>query len=131
MNQLRKMGFKKGWGKHMGAAALRYTGANWMEGFQEVYQEAVAAGMEQYYAGMYEDPIATGLDITAAGILEPQIGGKQAIRDAAIKGINSQMSKQGASVFMSGFLMGGLLGPTTKFLFQGIPNGFKYITDRS
>ena len=58
MNQLRKMGFKKGWGKHMGAAALRYTGANWMEGFQEVYQEAVASGMEEYYAGMYEDPIA-------------------------------------------------------------------------
>ena len=130
MNQLRKMGFKKGWGKHLGAAALRYTGANWMEGFQEVYQEAVAAGMEQYYAGMYEDPIATGLDITAAGILEPQIGGKAAIRDAAMKGISSQMSGQGASVFMSGFLMGGLLGPTTKFLFQGIPNGFKYITDR-
>jgi len=76
--------------------SLRYVKANVGEGVQELYQEGLAAGIEDYYTSVYSDP-------AYAGFIE-----------SASKAVNSQISKQGLEVFASGFLMGGLIqGPQT------------------
>ena len=76
---------------------LRYSSFNLAEGFQEITQEAIAVGAEDYYKNLYADPAMGGIDAMQASVYA---------------GLNSQMSGQGFEVFMSGFLMGGLVqGP--------------------
>ena len=90
-----------------GASLLRYSSANLAEGFQEITQEAIAVGAEDYYKNLYNDPAMGGLDAQMASVYS---------------GLSSQMSGQGFEVFMSGFLMGGLVQGPQKLVFNGLPN---------
>ena len=96
----------KGLSRAVGSSALRYTVANISEGLQEVYQEAVSAGVKDYYTALAFDPMAGGYDLFAASTKQ---------------GLSEQMSGQGLETFLSGFFMGGLVGGPQKAIFQGIP----------
>ena len=89
-----------------GGALIRYTAPNSVEGFQEIIQEAVAVGAKDYYKNLYNDPMAGGLDAQKASIWA---------------GAKSQWSGQGFEVFMSGFLMGGLVQGPQKWVFEDGP----------
>tara|TARA_R110000850_G_scaffold29186_2_gene80737 strand:- start:5975 stop:19717 length:13743 start_codon:yes stop_codon:yes gene_type:complete len=94
-----------------GAAMLRYAAANIAEGVQEVSQEAVSAATTGYYNEIMKDPLAGGLELRNTMIAN---------------GIGSQLSSEGFSVFMSGFLMGGVVQLPQKLFFQGVPSIYKY-----
>ena len=100
--------------KTFGGALLQYTNVNLAEGFQELFQEGVAVGASDYYKNLYNDPAAGGLDAQLA---------------STYAGIKSQWSGQGFEVFMSGFLMGGLVQGPQKLVFQGGPQLYQRITD--
>ena len=85
---------------------LRYSAASLGEGLQEVYQEGIAVGVVDYYTKLLEDPSAHETDL---------------FYTAVQSGVASQMSAQGAEVFMSGFLMGGLASGPQRLLFEVIP----------
>ena len=46
--------------------------------------------------------------------------------DAVQRGMASQMSKEGMHVFLSGFLMGGLVQGPQQFLMNTVPNIFRW-----
>jgi len=94
-----------------GAAMLRYAAANIAEGVQEVSQEAVSAATTGYYNEVMKDPLAGGMELRNTMIAN---------------GIGSQLSSEGFSVFMSGFLMGGVVQLPQKMFFQGVPSIYKY-----
>ena len=97
-----------------GRAALSFTAMNLGEGIQEVYQEAVAVGTRDYFTKLLNDPTLAGYNTMMASV------------DSAI---DSQMNEQGFEVFMSGFLMGGVVRGPQKLLFETIPTQFqKYAT---
>lgn len=74
----------------------KYFKANFSEGFQEIAQESIAGGVERYYESMYEgDALQGGL---LAGLSQ---------------GFSKQISAEGFEVFMSGFLMGGMVQPVS------------------
>lgn len=80
---------------------LRYFNANLMEGMQELYQEGLQEGvgsyyLENYYADLYQDPLRAA---------------NNTVLRAMSQGVMSQLSSQGLDVFLSGFLMGGVLQP--------------------
>ena len=78
--------------KNIPKNGLRYMSANLMEGTQEVYQEATAEAMKQYYIDTYYDPNRA----------------HQGHMMASIKnGLKSQMSGRGLETFLSGALMAG------------------------
>ena len=108
--RMKNLGFKGGLST-AGAFALRYTGANFAEGFQEVTQEVIAKSAEDYYTGLFLDPAATTSDLLDASI-----------NDA----IKAQISPQGFEVFMSGFLMGGLVQPVQRLFVEWIPSVYQY-----
>ena len=94
---------------NLGMAAmgtLRYFSANVAEGLQEVSQEAVAAATTGYFHTVMKDPLAGGVELKNQMILS---------------GMGDQLSAEGFSVFMSGFLMGGVVQGPQKLFFQGIP----------
>lgn len=94
-------------GAMMGAgAALRFFSANVSEGIQETYQEAVSAGVKDYFKEIAFDPSAGGLALAKA---------------SALHGLSEQFSGQGFETFMSGFLMGGVVSGPQKAVFEGIP----------
>ena len=101
----------RGGAKMAAAGALRYTADNFAEGIQEVYQEAVSAGIKDYYTSLALDPLAGGYDLSKGTMLANSI---QA-------GLGQQMSSQGLETFASGFFMGGLVGGPQKLIFQGAP----------
>ena len=105
LGRVKKLGLKGNFGA-MGAMALRYTGANFAEGFQEISQEVIAKSAEDYYTGLFVDP-----GYSRSTMLEASI------KDA----INAQISPQGFEVFMSGFLMGGVVQPVQNFVVRDIP----------
>ncbi|MHA1986783.1 MAG: hypothetical protein ACW98D_09105 [Promethearchaeota archaeon] len=108
--------FQDGIAKGSAGMALRYFAANFGEGVQEVYQEAVSHGVGNYYDSIIKDPISGTKDLFFSTLSES---------------VASQISGQGFHTFMSGFMMGGLVGPVQNIAFQGIPNFTrKYITDR-
>ena len=78
--------------KNLVKGGLGYMSANLMEGAQEVYQEAVANGLTDYYVSTYNDP-------SRAGSAE--------FRTKLLHGLKSQASEQGVETFLSGFLMAG------------------------
>ena len=96
-----------------GASLLRYSSANLAEGFQEITQEAIAVGAEDYYKRLYADPAMGGLDAQMASVYA---------------GVKSQASGQGFEVFMSGFLMGGLVQGPQKLVFNTLPNLYHKIS---
>jgi len=100
----------RGGARAVGAGALRYSSANLAEGFQELGQEAIAIGTKDYYTGLYEDPTAGGQDLFKASVLSA---------------VDSQWGAEGFEVFMSGFLMGGLVQGPQKAVFEGVPYLFQ------
>jgi len=110
IKKVRAAGWKGLAGKG-GAAMLRYSASNFAEGIQEVSQEAVAAATEGYFTEVMKDPLAGGIQLRNASIAS---------------GMGSQLSSEGFSVFMSGFLMGGVVQGPQKLFFQGVPSIYKY-----
>tara|TARA_R110002020_G_scaffold36503_5_gene109853 strand:- start:42690 stop:59861 length:17172 start_codon:yes stop_codon:yes gene_type:complete len=104
----------KGSARAFGAGALRYLTANFAEGFQEIGQEAIAVGTQDYYTGLLNDPVS---------------GGANAFKAAVSSAVESQLSVEGFEVFMSGFLMGGLVQGPQKVAFQWIPEKFTQVFD--
>jgi len=94
-----------------GASMGRYFAANIAEGVQEVSQEAVSAATTGYFNEVMKDPMAGGINLR---------------NEMISSGIGSQLSGEGASVFMSGFLMGGVIQVPQKLFFQGVPSIYKY-----
>jgi len=106
IKRLKNLGVKGSAGS-VGAFALRYTGANFAEGIQELSQEVIAKTAEDYYTGLFLDPASI----------------QNMLLDASLKdAINAQISPQGFEVFMSGFLMGGLVQPVQQGLMVGLPS---------
>ena len=102
-----KAGGAKG-GIVMGAGAgLRFFANNVAEGAQEIYQEAVSAGVKDYYTALFNDPANSNI---------------QQMQASAMSGLGEQWSSQGLETFMSGFFMGGVVSGPQKLVFQGIPN---------
>ena len=104
----------KGNARMLGAGALRYMSANFAEGFQELAQESIAVGTKDYYHGLFGDPAMRGADAQMASVAA---------------GIESQMGWAGFEVFMSGFLMGGIVQGPQKLFFQGLPNLYNRVFD--
>jgi hypothetical protein len=90
----------------LGQGSLRYFAANLGEGIQEVTQEAISAGTKNYYTATLKDPMNGGPELFNASVKA---------------GLGSQLSAQGFDVFMSGFLMGGVVSGPQKLFFQGVP----------
>ena len=90
----------------MAGASLRYFSNNVAEGIQEVSQEAVSAATKGYFTAVLKDPMAGGIELRNQMISS---------------GMAHQLSGEGFSVFMSGFLMGGAIQGPQKLFFQGVP----------
>ena len=91
----------------LASGMLRYGASGLAEGLQEVSQEAIAATNEGYYGALLREPGAATKNLYGT---------------FAVEGMKEQLSQQGLTTFMSGFLMGGLAGPFQTAIFQGIPN---------
>jgi hypothetical protein len=76
-----------------GKFAVNYFGANLAEGLQEVAQEAIAGASQDYYKELYNTNEAGGIAMYMGSFYD---------------NLKKQMSAQGAEVFLSGFLLGGL-----------------------
>ncbi len=100
----------KGTSRQFAQGALRYFAANVTEGAQELYQEAVTAGTQDYYTTLAKDP---------------SIPSRVAFNGALSTAVSSQLSAQGFETFLSGFLMGGLVQGPQNFVFSTIPNLYK------
>ena len=100
--------------KTFAGAALNYGRFNLVEGFQEITQEGIAVGAKDYYYNLYQDPMASGMDAAWASTLA---------------GTRSQMSHEGFEVFMSGFLMGGLVRGPQKMVFEKGPELYQRMAD--
>ena len=109
INRLTTAGIK-GNTRKLAGASLRYFSANLAEGFQEIGQEAISAGTNNYYRNVFADPMAGGYDLY-----------KESVNSA----VSEQFSAQGFDVFMSGFLMGGVVSGPQKLFFQGIPSVYR------
>ena len=96
----------KGGTKALAGASLRYFSANFAEGLQEVSQEAISSGVNNYFSSIMKDPLAGGIALH---------------RESVSEGIGEQFSSQGFETFMSGFLMGGVVQGPQKLFFQGLP----------
>jgi hypothetical protein len=95
-----KESLKRGFNpKLMAKNSLNYFSANLAEGLQESFQEASAIAIEDYYTKQF---------INENSIVRNQY--ELSILDSYGKGIGEQFSSQGAETFLSGFLMGGLMG---------------------
>ena len=105
LRQLRQAGVK-GNLTGMAGASLRYFSNNVAEGIQEVSQEAVSAATKGYFTAVLKDPMAGGIELRNQMISS---------------GMAHQLSGEGFSVFMSGFLMGGAIQGPQKLFFQGVP----------
>lgn len=100
---------------NLAGTVARYSSANFTEGFQEVTQEAIASAAKDYYKNTYNDPNLAGL--------------KQGIGSIK-KGAVDQISSQGLDVFLTGFLMGGVVqGPQNLIWKQG-GNIYNRVTDK-
>jgi hypothetical protein len=111
--------------RNYGNFAAKYFGANVAEGLQEVAQEVVAGASDDYYTALYKTPEGAGVAMYLA---------------EAYNNLKEQNSAQGAEVFASGFLLGGLasigttavsnvFNPLQKLYSQRDPN-FKNIYDQ-
>jgi len=80
-----------------GRIGLSYFKANFAEGIQETMQEIIGGTATDYYTELYKnDPARGGIYTNIAN------------------NISKQYSQQGFEIFMSGFLMGGLVQPIIK-----------------
>ncbi len=113
LNKVKAGGIKGNAGMAAGAT-LRYFAANISEGIQEVTQEAISAATTGYFTAVTRDPMAGGFELQ-----------KEMVNSA----IGSQFSEEGFDVFMSGFLMGGVVQGPQKLFFQGVPAIYQRIND--
>ena len=113
LNKVKAGGIKGNAGMAAGAT-LRYFAANISEGVQEVTQEAISAATTGYFTAVTRDPMAGGFELQ-----------KEMVNSA----IGSQFSEEGFDVFMSGFLMGGVVQGPQKLFFQGVPAIYQRIND--
>tara|TARA_R110001632_G_scaffold41404_3_gene103966 strand:- start:1087 stop:17001 length:15915 start_codon:yes stop_codon:yes gene_type:complete len=95
--------------------SLRYFAANFSEGAQELYQEAVANGVENYYNALMFDPSRDEAELYRASVNSA---------------LSSQWSSEGIQTFLSGFMMGGAMQGPQNLIFKGAPNLFSYATDK-
>ncbi len=117
-----KQGFKKlkalglkGSLQATAGGALRYFAANFSEGAQELYQEAVANGVENYYNALMFDPSRDEAELYRASVNSA---------------LSSQWSSEGIQTFLSGFMMGGAMQGPQNLIFKGAPNLFSYVKDK-
>ena len=120
-------GWKNGF-RGAGAAGLRYLTANFAEGFQELAQEAVAAGTGYYYDGLFDEAMSTSLDLNIAAVESARKSGNVKFKDAYAAAIHGEGVT--FETFMSGFLMGGMVQPFQRILFEHMPQAYTYVTDR-
>jgi hypothetical protein len=74
---------------------LNYTKSNFMEGTQEILQEATAGSIKNYYLSLYANPSQ---------------GGNNLIKSSIYQSVGEDVfSMKGLETFMSGFLMGGAM----------------------
>lgn len=90
--------------KNLGKGGLNYLSANLMEGTQEVYQEAVAKGITDYFVSTYNNP---------------NLAGSGYFRTMMESGLKAQNSEQGLETFLSGFLMAGPISMTQSAFYKG------------
>ena len=90
--------------KNLGKGGLNYLSANLMEGTQEVYQEAVAKGITDYFVNTYNNP---------------NLAGSGYFRTMMESGLKAQNSEQGLETFLSGFLMAGPISMTQSAFYKG------------
>ncbi len=90
--------------KNLGKGGFNYLSANLMEGTQEVYQEAVAKGITDYFVETYNNP---------------NLAGSAYFRTMMESGLKSQMSDQGLETFLSGFLMAGPMTMAQSAFYKG------------
>jgi hypothetical protein len=114
--------------KGAGAMGLRYLTANFAEGFQELAQEAVAAGTGYYYDGLFDEVMSTSLDLNIASVESAKKSGNVKFKDAYAAAIHGEGVT--FETFMSGFLMGGMVQPFQKILFEYMPEAYTYVTDK-
>lgn len=92
--------------KNLAKNGVRFFAANVTEGAQEVYQEAVAEGVKNYYINKYVDPSRAGSAYYWSQLKD---------------GFDSQISVKGFETFLSGFLMGGIVQGPQALMFQTMP----------
>ena len=96
-------------------SALRYTSANLAEGAQELYQESLSAGLIDHYTQQHMN----GGRVAEADIWDSLSFGSGKLGETG----------QGLEVFMSGFAMGGALGPMQSLVFNKGGKAFGYAKD--
>lgn len=96
-------------------SGLKYTSANFMEGFQEVFQEAVAIGAKEHYINAFNNPVAANF---------------LAHKAAYIHGAKEQLSGQGLETFLSGFLIGAHMKPINMAIAKA-PIAYNYFFDKT
>jgi len=98
---------------------MRYFSANLAEGLQESYQEAIQAGMTDYYLTDYFSDLYK----------DPYLAAKNSMGASIMKGLGEQFSMQGLDVFAQGFLMGGVIGGAQNVIMPGAQRGIMKIED--
>jgi len=96
-------------------SGLRYTSANLAEGAQELYQESLSAGLIDHYTNQHMN----GGRVAEADIWDSLSFGSGKLGETG----------QGLEVFMSGFAMGGALGPMQSLVFNKGGKAFGYAKD--
>ena len=106
----------KEFAKNVLGKGIRYTTANFSEGFQELAQESLSDGLKKYYIDTFRDPSLIHKNYMNASMKEAM--------DRQV------FSAQGMETFLSGFLMGGVAGPFGNFMYKTLPKTFQYLTDK-
>ena len=106
----------KEFAKNVLGKGVRYTTANFSEGFQELAQETLSDGLKKYYIDTFRDPSLIHKNYMNASMKEAM--------DRQV------FSAQGMETFLSGFLMGGVAGPFGNFMYKTLPKTFQYLTDK-
>ena len=114
-------GFKGNMQQILGAGLL-YGKANLGEGFQELYQEGLAVAMKDYYTNLHNDPIVGGWDAIKSNAEWSKSKGE---------GVDAMMTEQGAEIFASGFVMGGMVQLPQHIMFKTVPSTFHRITNNA
>lgn len=113
--------FSKDGAKQIFGGGYRFMNANLAEGLQESYQEAVQAGVEDYYLNSYFEHLYSDPHLSANRSLMASILGY---------GVGQQFNTQGLDVFAQGFLMGGLVGPVQNSIMRYGQRGLMVAKDK-
>lgn len=93
-----------------------YWMANFIEGLQEVAQDASAQGFEDYYKNIYAHPMQAGYTEMA---------------EALARGTGKQLNGRGLETFASGFLTGALIGPGQYLASEVLPTQSRRLVPQS